>query len=541
MVVALRRRFRIAYRLYKRGQPAASKRRGKAKRNRCQGGVRGFAQSSVRTAPYREPDAGNHGRGNWHRAGLGHDEVRLAMLPEVASLTIEAEIRLNLPVLFFSTGVTLLAGILFGCAPAWQAAKLDLSETLKQGSQSMLGTGRMRLQGTLVVIETALALTLLSGAGMALHSFWKLSQIDIGVEKDHVLTAASQMPSKDFSNLEQIKAKAVQLLEKLRAIPGVENAALATNVPLRGYDSFPFSIVGQPVSDANEPSADFEIVTPSYFNTFGVHLIRGRFLNDDDVASSPQVVTVSESFVRRYLPGVDPLSQRLLLKAIVPRKKLADTAATERQIVGVFSDVGNSEHLGDKTAPEIFVPFWQNPWPNLVLAVKTAQNPTLISKSVRSVVAEVLPGQPLNHVETMEQIFDTQVREDRSGMVLFGGFAAIALLLAAFGMYGVMAFAVAQRRHEIGLRMALGAQRDQVVKLILLDGMKLALFGEGIGLLGAYTLGRLMRTTLYGIGTIDLASFSAVAFVLLAAAMIASYVPARRSAKVDPMIALRQE
>jgi len=376
---------------------------------------------------------------------------------------------------------------------------------------------------------------------MALHSFWKLSQIDIGVEKDHVLTAASQMPSKDFSNLEQIKAKAGQLLEKLRAIPGVENAALATNVPLSGYDSFPFSVVGRPVSDASQPEADFEIVTPSYFNTFGVRLIRGRFLNDDDVASSPQVVMVSESFVRRYFQGADPLSQRLLLKAIVPRKKLEDTAATERQIVGVFSDVSNSEHLGDKTAPEIFVPFWQNPWPNLGLAVKTAQDPTLISKSVRSAVAEVLPGQPLNHVETMEQIFDTQVRGDRSGMVLFGGFAAIALLLAGFGIYGVMAFAVAQRRHEIGLRMALGAQRDQVVKLILVDGMKLALFGVGIGLLGAYTLGRLMRTTLYGIGTIDLASFSAVAFVLLAAAMIASYVPARRSAKVDPMIALRQE
>jgi len=227
------------------------------------------------------------------------------------------------------------------------------------------------------------------------------------------------------------------------------------------------------------------------------------------------------------------------LEPIVPNEKPG--AATERQIVGVFHDVRNGEHLNDTTEPQILVPFWQTPWPNLGLVVKTAQDPGLISKSVRSAVGEVLPGQPLTHVETMEEIFDTQVKGDRSGMVLFGGFAAIALLLAAFGIYGVMAFAVAQRRHEIGLRMALGAQREQVVKLILADGMKLALFGVGIGLLGAFTLGRLMRTTLYGIGSIDLASFSAVAFVLLAAAMIASYVPARRSAKVDPMIALRQE
>jgi putative ABC transport system permease protein len=463
----------------------------------------------------------------------------LAMLPEVSSLTIEAEIGLNLPVLFFSMGVTLLAGILFGCAPAWQAAKLNLSETLKQGSQSMLGTGCIRLQGTLVVIETALALTLLSGAGMALHSFWKLTRIDIGVQTDHVLTAAVQMPKKDFADLEQIKSKARQLIEKLRALPGVENAALTTTIPLQGYSSFPFSIAGQPVSDAKRPVADFESVTPSYFGTLGVRLMKGRFLSDDDIRSSPQVVMVNETFASRYLPGMDPLTERLMLEPIVPNEKSG--AATERQIVGVFHDVRNGEHLNDRTEPQILVPFWQTPWPNLGLVVKTAQDPGLISKSVISAVGEVLPGQPLTHVETMEEIFDTQVKGDRSGMVLFGGFAAIALLLAAFGIYGVMAFAVAQRRHEIGLRMALGAQREQVVKLILADGMKLALFGVGIGLLGAFTLGRLMRTTLYGIGTIDLASFSAVAFVLLAAAMIASYVPARRSAKVDPMIALRQE
>jgi len=472
-------------------------------------------------------------------------KLAIAIAPNLGSS--EAVVQLNLPVLYFATGVTLLAGVLFGCAPAWQAARLNLSETLKQGSRSMTGRGRMRTQRLLVIAEFALALTLLAGAGMALHSFWNLTQIDLGVRTDHILmgrlvvpkSASTSSASNSAMNPDLINANARRLLAKVGSLPGVQNAALATSMPLEGNGSFPFNIVGRPVAETNRPVADYELVTPSYFDTFGVRLLHGRFLNDDDRADSPQVVMVSQSFVERYLQGVDPLHQSLLLQKIVPNQKPG--TATAWQIVGVFHDIRNGEHLTDKTAPQIFAPYWQSPWPYVGLAVRTALDPGVISQNIRDAVAQALPGYSLAHIETMQQAVNIELKGDRFGMVLFGMFAVLALLLAALGIYGVLAFAVAQRSHEIGLRMALGAQQRDVVLLILGDGMKLALAGVGIGLMGVVVLGHLMRSTLYGIKTIDAGSFAAVALVLLAVAVLASYIPARRSARVDPMIALRQE
>ena len=468
----------------------------------------------------------------------------LAILPSLSEQTIEANVELNLPVLYFAVGVTLLGGVLFGCIPAWQASRVSLSETLKQGSRSMTGRGRMNIQGTLVVIEVALALTLLSGAGMALHSFWKLSQIDLGIQSDHVLTAWLSKRNGNQANSpvtppDQINADARQLLERLKSQPGVRDVALSTSVPLTGHGSLPFAIAGQAATDTNKPVADFEIVTPGYFNTFGIRLDRGRLINDDDSRTSPQVVMVNESFAKRYFPGADPLEQRVLVPQILPHGKLG--APIEYQIVGVFHDVLNGEHLTDQPFPEIFASFWQNPWPGYVVAVRSAIDPALMATDLRGTVATIAPGMLLGPVRTMDKVVATQLQGGRSSMLLFGGFAGVALLLAALGIYGVMAFAVAQRTQEIGLRMALGAQRHQVVKLIVNGGMKLALIGGGIGLAGVYALGKLMHSTLYGIKSFDLASFSAVTFALLAVAAIACYVPARRSARIDPLIALREE
>ena len=464
----------------------------------------------------------------------------VAILPDLRKMSAEAVVQMNWAVLYFALGVTLLAGILSGCAPALQAAGSNLSETLKQGSRSVTHHGRMRTQRLLVMGEFALAITLLAGAGMALHSFWNLTQIDLGFRTDHILMGDLRMPRGAVPSSEQVNANARQLLTKVNAVPGVLSAALATNMPLHGNVHFPFSIADHPIADIDRPVADFEIVTPSYFETFGVRLSQGRFLNDDDRLGNPQVVMVSQSFVDRYLQGADPLHQRLRFPALVPNPKPVGPP-TEWQIVGVFQSVRNGEHLNDKVAPEMFVPYWQDPWPWSGLAVRTALDPNSISKNVRDVVAQSLPGYSLTEIETMQETIDSQMSGDRFGMVLFGGFATLALLLAALGIYGVMAFAVAQRSHEIGLRMALGAQRRDVILLILRDGLKLALLGLAVGLAGAVTLGHLMRSTLYGVASVDIASLIGVIVMLVAVALLASYLPARRSAKIDPMVALRQE
>ncbi len=469
-------------------------------------------------------------------------KLTMTIAPNLGSS--EAVVQMNIPVLCFALGVSVLAGVLSGCAPALQAAKLNLSEVLKQGSRSVTGRGRMKTQRLLVMGEFAMAITLLAGAGMALHSFWNLTKIDLGFRTDHILMGRVQVPrsaipSSTMPTGDRVIAYTQQLLTKVNAVPGVQIAALATNMPLHGNDTFPFSVAGHPVAGADRSVAGFEIVTPSYFETFGVRLIQGRFLNDGDHAGSPQALMVSQSFVERYLQGQTPLGQRLLLPKIVPGQKLGPP--TEWQIVGVFQDIRNGEHLNDKAVPEMVAPFWQVPLPFMGLAVRTSLDPGLISKNIRDAVAQSQPGYSLVNIQTMGETVDTQLRGDRFGMVLFGSFAALALLLAAVGIYGVMAFAVAQRSHEIGLRMALGAQRRDVLFLILRDGMKLALVGLAVGLAGVFALGHFMHSTLYGVATVDVGSLIAVAVTLLVVAMLASYVPARRSAKVDPMVALRQE
>ena len=330
------------------------------------------------------------------------------------------------------------------------------------------------------------------------------------------------------------------MMDRLRAVPGVRDVALTTSIPLDGGGSFPFSIDGQPVDNAHRPVADLEAVTPSFFSTFGIRLMRGRFLNANDTPDSPPVVIVNESFVHRYVGAADPLSQRLLIPQIVlGQNQLGPPVA--RQIVGVFHDVLDNEHLTGTAQPEMYLSLGQMPWPYVALAVRTSVDPGAISSGIRSTLAQVSPDLRMAHVQTMDEIVDSQRTGDRFSMVLFGGFASVALLLAALGIYGVMSFAVAQRTHEIGLRMALGAQRNEVVMLMVRGGMKLAFIGAGIGLVGVYGLGQVMHSTLYGVGRVDFSSVAIVATLLLAVAVLASWLPARRTARIDPVIALREE
>ena len=467
-------------------------------------------------------------------------KVLLAMMPPF-TLPSEADVRINLPVLLFTFTATLIAGVLFGCAPAWQASGVNLNETLKEGGRSGTGAGRHYSRRLLVVAEFGLALTLLAGAGLALHSFFNLSRIDLGVRTDHILTFGLPVPDKQFSQPENMIAFYRQLLEKVQSVPGVTNASASTGTPVANvFAGMPFNIVGQPQAIASARNdAGFNMVSPGYFQTFGIEMVRGRALNEQDKPSSPRVAVVNENFARRYLPGMDPIGKRVIVEQLIPGATQIGPPL-EWEIVGVFHDVRSGD-LRRNDFAEINVPFDQSPWPRVALAVRTADDPLSMTKSIAAAVNSMLPDVALSDVRTMDQIVDQRLVGDRFLALMYGTFAAVALSLAAVGIYGVMTFSVAQRTHEIGLRMALGAAREQVIGLILKEGLALAFIGLGLGLVGACLVGRAMRGMLYGVGAIDLAAFSSVAAVLLGAAILASYIPARRAAKVDPMVALRYE
>jgi putative ABC transport system permease protein len=473
--------------------------------------------------------------------GLGELMLKILMAKIPFELPSEADVRLSLPVLLFTLAATTLAGIFFGCAPAWQASRVNPNETLKEGGRTGTSTGKHRLRRILVVAEFALALTLLTAAGLAMHSFWNVTRIDLGIRKDHILTFFLPVSQERFTKADEISSYYRQMLEKTRAVPGVVDAAASTGTPLQGtFGGMYFSVSGKPVADPSlRPTSPFQMVTPGYFATYGVRIVKGRSFTDQDSEGSARVAMVNENFVRRYLPGVDPLTQIVSVDQLIPgAAKTGDIVPW--QIVGVFHNVRNGR-IREDDIPEIDVPFWQSPWPQTAMAVRTQGEPGALSKSIAAAIHSVDPNLPLANIKTMDQIFDESLLGDQFVAALFGCFAGTALLLAALGIYGVMAFGVAQRTHEIGLRIALGAGKEQVLRLILREGLLLASAGLGIGLLGAYFLGRAMQSTLYGVGTIDFGAFCAVAMVLLASSLLACYFPARRATRIDPIVALRYE
>jgi putative ABC transport system permease protein len=466
--------------------------------------------------------------------------IMLAKMPPF-TLPSEADVTLNIPVLLFTLLSTTIAGMLFGCAPAWQASRVDPNETLKEGGRSGTSAKRHQLRRSLVVGEFALALTLLAGAGLAIHSFWNLARVDPGFRTDHILTFSLPVPEKRLTQPEQIVAYYQQLVARIESLPGVIRAEAATGMPLAGTNfGMPFTIAGKPVADPSaRPGAGFQMVTPGFFQTFAIQMAKGRAFSDQDTASSVRVAIVNETFVNRYLSGVDPLTQRIVVEQLIPGvTKLGPPV--EWQIVGVYRNTHNGG-IRSTGFPEIDVPFAQSPWPQASMAVRTTGDPAQMSRSIASAVHSVDSDLALANVKTMDQIVSQSLVGDRFTTALYVSFATVALVLAAIGIYGVMSFAVAQRTHEIGLRMALGASQDHVLGLILKEGIILAAIGLGLGLVGACFVGRAMRGLLYGVGTIDIAAFSAVAVTLFMAALLACYLPANRAAKVDPMVALRYE
>ena len=312
-------------------------------------------------------------------------------------------------------------------------------------------------------------------------------------------------------------------------------------MPIAGTNfGMPFRLAGQPASDpSSRPGAGFTMVTPDYFRTFGIQIVKGRSFAEQDVAGSVPVAIVNETFMKKYLSNVDPLTERIVVEQLIPGATRLGPAI-EWQIVGVCHDVHNAG-VRREGFPEIDVPFWQSPWPLAGIAARTGGDPLSMTKSIAAVVQSMDSDLPLDQVRTMDQLVDESLAGDRFSTVLFAGFAGVALLLAAIGIYGVMSFAVAQRTHEIGLRMALGADPYHVLRLVLREGMLLAFAGLAAGLAGTYFVGRLMRTVLYHVNPMDPTAISAVTAVLLLSALLACYIPARRATQVDPMVALRDE
>ena len=465
--------------------------------------------------------------------------IVIALMPPYM-LPTEANVRLNIPVLLFALLACAVSAIIAGAAPAWQATRLNVNDTLKEGGRS-LGGGSHRLRHVFVIVEFALALTLLAGGGLAIQGLFTLVNRDLGFRTERLLTFSLPAAPDRFTDEQQIDAFYRVLIERVRALPGVVSASVSTGMPVRGTGlGMQFDIAGKPAVDAaKRPGAGFNMVTPDYFRTFGIRITRGRAFTQGDQAGSLPVAIVNETFVRRYLANVDPLTQRLAVQRLIPGTKRLG-APIEWHIVGVYADVRNAGPANEEF-PEIDVPFSQSPWPEARVAVRTAGEPTGMQQSLASVVQSLDPDLPIADVKTMEQIVSESLVADRFNTVLFGGFAVVALLLAAFGIYGVMSFVVSQRSHEIALRMALGADRPRILRQVVGEGMTTAVIGTLVGSAGAVVVARTMRGIVSGIGELEPTAFVVVSLLLLSAALLACVVPARRAASVDPMAALRQE
>ena len=471
-------------------------------------------------------------------AGLILDAIALVMPPVGTMLPSEADIKISVPVLLFTIAITGVSGLLFGSAPAWQATRLELNEVLKSGGRTGGGARRNALR-FLVIAEFSLALTLLASGAMALKGFWNLTRVDLGIRPEHVLTFQLPVPDDRLKGPDQIRAYYRQMLNKVEAVPGIRHVAVMTGVPARGPGfGMPFTIAGRSdVNPSDRQGAAFGMVTAEYSSALGIRVTEGRGIDERDTETSPRVAMVNEDFVRRYLQDVDPLTQRIAVEEIIPGGALGNPQ--EYQIVGVFQTVRSAGQREDY--PEIDVPFWQSPWPQVSMVVRTEGEPTAVTRSVAAAINSVDPDLPLAGVRTVEEIVRESLAIDRFSMVLFSSFGLLGLMLAAVGIYGVMAFGVAQRTHEFGIRMALGAQRSRVVRLVLKEGTIVAVVGALIGLGGAYLVGRAMQSTLYGVGAMDGIAVGATAALLLIVSVLACLVPALRASRVEPMTALRDE
>jgi putative ABC transport system permease protein len=459
-------------------------------------------------------------------------ELLAAFVPE--NVPRFGEVGLDPTVLAFTVAATALTGLLFGLAPALSASKLDLNESLKEGGRSGTdGRGRSRVRSLLIVAEVALSLVLLVGAGLLVKSFVKLRNTDPGFDPRNTITASLSLASVRYPEAEQIDRFYKQLIERVRRLPGVETVAAVTPLPMTGNNmSFSFRVVGQPDPPPGQrQSASARLITPDYFRAMGVPLRKGRVFDERDREGAPPAVIVNEAFARRYLAGEEALGKRLRL----------GINNIEGEIVGVVGDI-RASNLATEPSPEYYIPHALVPFGDASLVVRTTtDDPAALAPALRSVVGELDREQPLYDVRTMETLLARSVARERFSMTLIAVFAALAMALASVGIFSVMSFLVAQRTHEIGIRMALGAQRRDILRLVVGHGMTLTVVGLVVGLVGSFFLTRLMEGLLYQVSAKDPAVFAGIPLLLAAVALAACYLPARRATRVDPMVALRYE
>ncbi|MBS1791424.1 MAG: ABC transporter permease [Acidobacteria bacterium] len=444
------------------------------------------------------------------------------------------EIAINSRVLLFSLAASVLTGLLCGLAPALQATKPDLNQTLRDsgaGNKGSIGSGRIR--SGLVVVEMALALTLLVGAGLLLRSFIKLQSVDPGFTAEHVLTARFGLPQSTYPKREQVANFHHQLQERLEALPGVQSVAYSSSVPMTGFDTDTgFVIEGRPIPPPDErPSSWFSVVSPEYFDTMKIALKQGRTFTAADQENAPKVVLISEATARRYWPNENPVGKRVGFGLEKP---------DWREIVGVVGDV---HHFGLSldSRPTMYFCSLQISRGVTNVLLRVQGDPLAYTPALRREVQALDKNLALSTTQSMEEAMASTIATPRLLMLLFGGFAVVALLLAALGIYGVMAYSVSLRTHEVGIRIALGASARNVLSLIVGQGMKLALIGVAIGLAASLAVTRLMKTLLFGVNATDPLTFGAIPMLLLAVVLLACWIPARRATKVDPMVALRYE
>jgi putative ABC transport system permease protein len=445
------------------------------------------------------------------------------------------EIRVDGVVLVFTGALAVFTGLLFGIAPAWKISSGGVQDALRDEGRGTVGPAHHRLRNTLVVAEIALALILLVGAGLLVRSFVHVLAADSGFRADGVLTASLPLPQTRFPEDAKRAAFVRDVVERMKAIPGVEVASGA--LPLLGGWQSSFSLEGRPEPPPGQlPSADITRVTPDYFKAMGVRVQEGRVFSDHDTADAPPVAMVDETFVRAHFPGESALGKRFRFGRSSPE----DKDVKWMEIVGVVSHVKNYG-VDQESRVEIYLPYYQSPVGNVTLITKSKTDPAALSASLRQAVKSVDPEVPVYAVRTLAEIVSDRTAQRRLAVMLITVFAAVALLLAAVGIYGVMSYAVAQRTQEIGIRMALGAERRDILRMVLRHGSLMAVIGIGLGLTVALGLARLITSLLFQVSATDPPTFSVVPVVLIAVALLACYIPARRATRVDPLVALRYQ
>ena len=446
---------------------------------------------------------------------------------------LPAEVGLDWRVLGFVIGISACGVILFGLMPALSASRVDVNETLKEGGERAgLGRSTHRLRGLLVIAETALALILLTGAGLLARSVYRLTEVNLGFNPHHLLLGETTLPVTAIDQPQRQANFFHEALERLRALPGVESAAATTHYPVSVFNGLTTGVLvsgGQP-SEPGQPIS-LAYISPDYFSTVGIPLREGRFFTAQDAGHARKVVILNESAVRHAFAGRDPVGHEISMDG---------AKGPWREVVGVIADTRNYT-LERESWPEIYIPYEQDPTLVMFFVLRSKGDPISLVDGLRRSIASVDPNEPVERIETMDDVVEKLVAPSRFKLELLGSFAVLALLLGAIGLYGVISYGVSERTHEIGVRMALGAERVNVLKLVMGQGFRLTLTGIGIGIVGALAMTRYLSSLLYGVKSTDPLTFVAVSLLLAAVALLASYLPARRATKIDPMVALRYE